>query len=458
MRKVWAVVRREFLERVRTKQFVIGTLLGPVLMGVVFVSPLLLQRSTRPKRIAVLDAADGKLGVEVTEALERVTRNDRPDGERRYRVVHVPAGERVEAVRDSLVALTDRGTLGSAGFDGVLVLTEETLDRNTLDYLGNDAGSIVEMGTLRRVLVPAVLTDKLVRSGIEAGTLLRTIRPVELRTAKVSRGRLTGQSGDASFALAYIMAFVLYTALVLYGVQVMTSTVEEKAGRVSEILVSSLRPFEFLLGKILGVGSVGLLQLSIWAGAAYLFGVGRGVLAQLGVAAALVPWLAIPEIPMGALLVFLLFFVLGFFFFAAAYAAVGSTCSTVEETQQASMPVTLLILMGLLLMFRLLDEPNGEVAQILSLLPPFAPFITPVRNALSPLPPVELGLSVVVMALGVLAMAGLAGRIYRTGILMYGRRASMGEVLRWLRTHRPSRVWRQRNTLVPRRRGGIDVE
>jgi len=450
MRKVWAVVRREFLERVRTKQFVIGTLFGPVLMAAVFVAPLLLERSTRPKRIAVLDTSEGRFGRRITDALERAARDGGSDSARRYQVVHRPAAGRLEQVRDSLVALTDRSSLGSAALDGVLVVTEDALDSDTIVYLGGNAGNLPEMAALRRILVPAVLTEKLARSRMDASDLLETIQPVELQTIKVSQGRLTGESGNATFALAYIMAFVLYMALLLYGVQVMTSTVEEKTSRISEVLVSSLRPFELLLGKVVGVGSVGLLQLSLWAGAAYLFGAGRGLFAGLGGAVAQVPWLSIPRIPLGALLVFLLFFVLGFFFYAAAYAAVGSTCSTVEETQQASMPVTLVILTGLFMMFRLLDDPNGELAQILSMVPPVAPFVTPVRNALSPLPLPELILSVIVMALGLLAMAGLAGRIYRTGILMYGKRASLREVLRWLRDRKPAAPLGQR-TRVPRR-------
>ncbi|MGH2348974.1 MAG: ABC transporter permease, partial [bacterium] len=210
MRKVWAVVRREFLERVRTKQFVIGTLFGPALMAAVFVAPLLLERSSRAKRIAVLDTSEGRFGRRITDALERATREGESDSARRYKVVHRPAAGRLDQVRDSLVALTDRSSLGSAALDGVLVVTEDALDSNTIVYLGGNAGSLPEMAALRRILVPAVLTEKLVRSGMDASGLLETIQPVELRTIKVSQGRLTGESGNATFALAYIMAFVLY--------------------------------------------------------------------------------------------------------------------------------------------------------------------------------------------------------------------------------------------------------
>jgi ABC-2 type transport system permease protein len=337
-------------------------------------------------------------------------------------------------VQDSLVGLTDRPDLGEDGFDGVVVVTDDALVRDTVRYLGGNVGSPADMALLERAIRQAVLLEKLHRSGVDPGVVLQAVKPVELGTAKVSHGTLTGQSGEASFILAYAMSFVLYLSLLLYGMQVMTSTVEEKTNRINEVLVSSLTPFQLLLGKVVGVGSVGLLQLGIWAGTAYLLADNRVRIAGLlGATPDAATSLPIPAIEAHVLAVFLLFFLLGFLFFAAAYAAVGATCNTVQETQMASMPVTLFILAGLFAMFRLLNEPNGSLARILSLVPPLAPFVTPVRNSLSPVPIPELALSAAVTGLGVVAMAWVAGRIYRVGILMYGKRASPGEIWRWIR-------------------------
>jgi len=214
----------------------------------------------------------------------------------------------------------------------------------------------------------------------------------------------------------------------------MTSTVEEKTNRINEVLVSSLSPFQLLMGKVLGVGSVGLLQLSIWAGTAYVLSSQRERIGRmLGAGSEAVAAMPIPVIPAETFAVFLLFFVLGFLFYAAAYAAVGSACNTVQETQQVSAPLTILIVVGLMLMFRLLDEPSGTMGRIMSLVPPFAPFVTPVRNSLSPLSAGDLALSVLAMIIGVLGMVWVAGRIYRVGVLMYGKRASFAEMFRWIR-------------------------
>lgn len=433
MHKLWAVIRREFVSRVRSKAFVIGTVLGPILMTLLVALPILLQRGRGPQHVVILDAARNDFGARVERALAAKTRNDRPDGLPRYHVERVRAEGNPVRVQDSLVALVDGR--GEDGIVGVILLTEETLSSDTIQYFGANVGSPGDMAALNRTLQPAILFERLSRARVDPGLVLNSIRPIELSARKVSGGKLTMQSGEASFALAYAMAMILYIALLTYGMQVLTSVVEEKANRLNEILVSSLRPFQLLLGKILGVGSVGLLQMGIWGGTGFLLSRNKEAIARmLGSTPEAAIQLPIPTIEPGVLAVFLIFFLLGFFLYAGAYAAVGSTCSTVQEAQQAGMPVTLLVAVGLILMFRLLGEPNGTMARVLSNVPLFAPFVTPIRHSLSPLPWSELLVSMAITGLGVLAMAWVAGRVYRVGILMHGKRARLAEVWRWVRT------------------------
>lgn len=434
MRKSWVVAKREFLERVRTRQFIIGTVLGPVFIGAMMVVPILLLESSRSSRIAIVDGSPTDFGAKVEAALGRARIGSGEDEKPRYQLVRIPAVNRVAEVRDSLVTQVDRGDQEDGSLDGVLVISERSLANDSVAYLGGNVTNISEMATLSRQIRDVAVAERLAQSGIDPAVLGQVMRPISMTTTRVSRGEESGQSGESSFILAYAMAFLLYMTLLLYGVQVLNSTVEEKASRINEVLVSSLRPWELMLGKVVGVGSVGLLQMGVWVGAAFGIGTARVPLAEMfGVGADAVAQLPIPTIPLGLVLVFLLFFLLGFFFYSAAYAAVGSTCSTVQETQQAAMPVTLLIISGLMVMFMLLNDPNSTAARALSLVPPLAPFVVPVRYSLSPLPPLELLLVIGTTALGVFAMAWVAGRIYRVGILMYGKRATLAEVFRWIR-------------------------
>ncbi len=435
MHKVLAVLRREFLSRVRTRAFVIGTVLGPLLMGfIVFLPVLLERRQTDARHVVIVDAASGTFGGRVEQRLNGELR-DSASGRHRYQVERVVTSpDQIVATRDSLVAMTGLRKAPAGSISGILIVTDTGLAAGRLSYLGTNVGSPSDMNAMERSLTRVVQVERLNRAGVDSAIAFSALRPVDLSTLKVSEGKLTGESGGASFALAYAMSFLLYIALLLYGIQVMSSVVEEKSSRIMEVLVSSLSPFEMLLGKVMGVGSVALLQLGIWAGTAMALTTFRVQLAGLfGVPAAAVGSLPIPAVSPEMFGVFLLFFVLGFFFYSAMYAAVGSMCNSAQETQQAQLPITVFIMAGFFGMFALLSEPAGSLARILSLVPFFAPFITPVRYSFAPLPLIDLLLSVGAMVIGILVVVWIAARIYRVGILSYGKKATFADVARWVR-------------------------
>jgi ABC-2 type transport system permease protein len=436
MRKVLAVIRREFVTRVRSRAFVISTVIGPVIMILMFAMPILLSgNGGAPKKVAVLDAVQDGFGKLVAQQLNSEMRDTARRADPRYDAVWVPTTpERLPAVRDSLVALTGVRNLGAASLDGILVVTDAALGQGRIRYMGVNVGSPSDMSRLERSLRSLVIGGRLQHSGLDPLVVMGVMRPVDLKTLKVSEGRLTAESGEASFILAYAMSFILYIALLLYGIQVMNSVVEEKSSRIIEVLISSLSPFQLLLGKVLGVGAVGLLQLGIWVGTAtVLTSYKTQIAALVGASPGSVASLAIPTIPPMLLVVFLIFFVLGFLFYASAYAAVGSMCSSQQDAQQAQMPVTIIIAAGLFIMFSLLSEPNGSTAHVLTYVPFFAPFVTPVRFSFSSIAWWEVLLSIGAMVAGLLIMTALAGRIYRFGILKYGKKATWGDAIKWLR-------------------------
>ena len=436
MHKILAVIRREFMTRVRSRAFVLSTVIGPVIMVLMFALPILLSGAGgAPKKVAVLDAVQGGFGRLVTQRLNSEMRDTVRKTDPRYDATYVPVNsERLSAVQDSLVALTGVRKLGTAALDCVLVITDSALGQGMVRYMGVNVGSPSDMGNLERSLRSLVIGGRLQRSGVNPAVVLGVMRPVDLRTLKVSEGRLTAESGEASFLLAYAMSFILYIALLLYGIQVMNSVVEEKSSRIIEVLVSSLSPFQLLLGKVIGVGATGLLQLSIWAGTATLLTTFKAQIAALfGASPSSLASLAIPTVSPALLVVFLLFFVLGFLFYASAYAAVGSMCNSTQDAQQAQMPVTIFIAAGLFIMFSLLSEPNGSLARALTYVPFFAPFVTPVRFSFSSMAWWELALSICAMIAGLLIMTALAGRIYRFGILKYGKKASWADAVKWIR-------------------------
>jgi ABC-2 type transport system permease protein len=259
---------------------------------------------------------------------------------------------------------------------------------------------------------------------------------VDLETKKVQKGEVTEESGEASFFLAYAMWLLLYIAILLYGIQVMGSVVEEKTSRVVEVLVSSLKPFELLSGKILGVGAVGILQLGIWVGFGKLMIDQRELLATMlgqGEAGQALAGIPMPEISFTTIAVFLTYFILGYFLYAAMFAAVAAMVNSEQEARQAQTPVVMLLVVPTVLMIGILNNPDGTMAVTLSLVPFTSPIAMPVRWAAAPVGTDQLAGSIAILGATLVGITWLAGRIYRVGILMYGKKPGVRELVRWLR-------------------------
>lgn len=436
MKKIIAVIRREFVERVRTKAFIIGTVLGPIFFGAMAIIPgLILSRQTTGQRVVVIDGTTTEFGARIEKALGQATLGKGDNSKPLYAPVLVAAAGRVQEVIDSLVPLTGLSKETAASVDGLLIVDEGSVTTGKLRYYGKNVGSLGDMGELRGALTPLMIGERLRAVGVDPAVAMGAAVPVALDTRKVADGKLTAESGASTFFLAYAMGIILYMALVLYGTQVMTSVIEEKANRIVEVLVSSLTPFQMMLGKVIGVGLVGLTQLGIWAGAFLLLQKNQArILGAFGAAGGDGAITAVlPSTDPMLLVVFLVFFVLGFLFYSSAYAAIGSMCNTVQEAQQLQSPIMVMTIAGWFSAFALLRDPTSSFARVASLIPPIAPFVVPVRYSISRIPLPELSLYLATMVVGLLLMVWVTARIYRVGILMYGKRASFKDLVRWVR-------------------------
>ncbi len=409
---VWAVIRREYLQRVRSKWFVIATLAAPVLMLALIVVPALVagQGSQADRTIALVDRT-GILTDRVEAGLVRAG----------YTVERVASAEDEEPELSSRV---QEGDLGS-----YLVVDEATLSRGAARMVVGSRPSLVRQVAIQQVLVQAAVAERL---GGDDGTVGMLLAGGDLQLDVLTDGG--AGVNDPAFAASYIGAFLLYMTILLYAVSIMRSVLEEKTSRVVEIVISSMRPDQLMLGKILGVGAVGLTQLAIWGLAGTLI-VSAGIPALLAAnptfaqAAELRAFL--PGV--GYLGLFLVFFLGGYFMYSGLYAAVGAMCNTDEEAQQAQMPVILLLVVPIIFVTGVIDSPNAPLSVGLSLFPLFSPILMFARAATGAAPLWQVGLSVVGMALAVIAIAWVAGRIYKVGILMAGKRPTLPELLRWVR-------------------------
>ncbi|MGH7582933.1 MAG: ABC transporter permease [Gemmatimonadales bacterium] len=435
MNKIFAVIRREFIARVRTKAFIFSTLALPVFFILISVVPALMMRgSSRTMRVAIVDATSDSIGSAVAAAMAPERTSASADGIARYQVTRVQALHRADSVRDSLVAHTGLArSVDPSSLDGVLVLTDSTLRTGKAEYLGSNASSMDAMGQLESTLSHVLMSRRLEESGVDPTLVGHAMVNADLQTSRVANGKATGQSGGASFVIAYFMGFVLYIGVLLYGQQTMTSVIEEKTSRIMEVLASSLRPFQMLMGKVLGVGAVGLLQMTIWGGTVFVITGQRAHIAALfHVSADAMQQMPIPTMPPDLLVIFLLYFVLGFLLFGALYAAIGSMCNNIKDAQQYLMLVSMVLVFGFFGIFALMKDPTGGLGVTLSLIPFLSQFAMPVRWSLAAVPPIQLVISLASCLVALVLVTWIAGRIYRTGILMYGKKPSFRELVRWI--------------------------
>ncbi|MGQ0766463.1 MAG: ABC transporter permease [Gemmatimonadota bacterium] len=432
MDKVLAVIKREYLERVRSKWFLVATIFGPLMMAVLIILPAWLASRTRPStsagNIVILDATGTGLGERVATLLR--SQGGSP-------VVRAVTGSALAAAESTAVAEVmarpERGDgSGSESTQGYLVVDQLTAAGERARYAGRNASTIPDMERLEAAIRQSVLAARFEAAGLDAQRVqaLSSIR-LDLSTERLTeRGR--GGSGRGNVALAYAIALLLYMSIVLYGQAILMGVIEEKTQRVAEVVVASISPGKLLAGKVAGVGSVGLTQQLVWVLSALLMLRFRGqIMGAMGLPAA--STMQLPSVSPGTALAFLCFFILGYTFFATLFAAAGSMVSSTQDAQQVATPLTLLIVPSVLLLTPVLLEPNGTLSRVVSLLPFTSPILMPVRMSLTGVPWFEVAGAIVLLVLTCLGAIWVAARIYRVGVLMYGKKPSLAELGRWVR-------------------------
>jgi ABC-2 type transport system permease protein len=422
VRKFWLIVKREYLTRVRTKGFVLATVLLPILSTGLFAFSIFMatRQNDRTMNITILDNSGG-----FADAISKSLGNTLPNGLPAFRVIKTidrPSSE--DDARKKLLAEVNAGSL-----DGYLVLPKNITESKTAEYHTRNTGDFTIEETIGHAVSDAVITRRLSDRGIHVKDLREVIHNVEIKMVKVTRQGETEEKGQ-TFITAIAMAMLLYMTLIMYGIVTMRSVLEEKTTRIVEILVSAVTPFQLLAGKIVGVAAVAFTQYLIWIASASLLGTYGGAMAAAYRPGASIPTLRIPPL----VLVFLLvYFLLGYFLYASIYAAIGAAASNEQDAQQMQLPATLPIVMSFIMFNIILRDPNSTLSVVLSEIPFFSPILMLLRISVQTPPFWQIVLSIVILILTALGVVYFSAKIYRVGVLMYGKRPSLMEILRWLR-------------------------
>jgi len=444
MDKLWVVIKREYLERVRSKWFIFTTIFGPVFFAVIAILPGYMtvkgMKNVQVSSIRILDATGTGLGHRVADRL--LTKHDSSDamtpaalrrtGGVRTAPDAIPS--EVEDVNPPKLAVAEsiatRAVMDKLS-PGYLVLDSATLTTHTARYAGRNASSVGEMEMIQGAIRQALVSGRLEEAGLKAARIDSLVSvKVDLESVRLDeRGR--GDSGIVSFIFGAVIAFMLYMMIMLYGQNVMRGVLEEKMTRVAEVVMASVKPDILLAGKILGVGAVGLTQQIVWFGSAGAFIAYGAVMAKSMGAPALN--FTFPTVTPLLFVSLMLFFVLGYVLYSSMFAAVGAMVGSQEEVQQAAQPVVLLLIASVIFIQPIMLNPSGTLAVAMSIIPFTAPTIMPLRMAATHVPPIELAASLLGLAITCVVTIWAAARIYRIGLLMTGKRPTLPELIRWIK-------------------------
>jgi ABC-2 type transport system permease protein len=412
MHNIWLIAKREYLERIRTKAFLIATILIPLFMGVfVFGSGYLATRTKSSARIAIV-STDPYFSAD----LKRELQSGKNSGMRVDLLTPTSASD-----ADQIRANLDRDLHSNSGeLTGYLVVTSsgQSNTRPLFTYVPRSAGDISTQDTLSTAIQNVLTREGLVHQGMGSTAITALMAPVKIDTSKTGDSR-------AAFGAAYLLFFLMYMVIMLYGMNTARSIIEEKTSRVFEVMLSTLKPDEMLAGKIFGVGAVGVTQVGVWMLAAAVLGSTSLATSFIGTGHAFISFTQI--------FFFVAYFIFGFLVYSSIAAALGAMTNSEQELQQLNMFLVIPLAFCFLMIFVIVHAPNSTLAQVVSLIPFCSPLLMNFRISLTTVPAWQIGLSFVLMSLTILAILWVASRIYRVGILMYGKKPNLPEILRWLK-------------------------
>ena len=420
MNKIILIIKREFLTRVRKRTFIIGTILFPVLyLGLIFGTGYIAAKTKQDMKIALIDRS----GLFNAGLINTVNNKDTAN-----------AFTLITSNENRIIAGYD-----SLGFDGYIVIPENFNWRTGTDSILVNTKKSFGIGALNPVEKKINLMWNKVKHDSLGIDLAK--EAVLNKTVSIRINNEKNKNADAGVAtiIGYVSGFLMYFILLLYGSQVMMGVTEEKTSRIAEVVVSSVKPFQLMIGKIIGIGMVALTQFLIWIACIFIiYNIGKttgssssGAFAMVGQIQHVFTSVNIPLV-VGCFIFYLL---AGFFFYSSLYAAIGSAINEdMREAQSLSFPITMLIIFSIALMTPAISNPSSSIAVWSSIIPFSSPIVMMARipfGVPNTVPWWQLGLSMALLVAGFMFTTWFAARIYRTGILMYGKKPSWKEMIKW---------------------------
>ena len=410
MHNIWLIAKREYMERVRTRGFMLATVLIPCLMAALVGGSAYFATKTKSNSHIAVVTSDRTLGQDIKHQLETGKNSE----------MTVDVMEPSEATRAGLDAQLHTHRAQLAGYLWV-TSPAQSGQRPLFAYHARSAGDISTEDAIEHGVNAVLTREGLLNHGLTGTQIDEITAPVDIDTS-------SGGNSAIAFGIAYLFFFLMYMVIMLYGMNTARSIIEEKSSRVFEVLLATIKPDELLAGKILGVGAVGVTQVAVWMIAAALLASSSMVAHLAGSTASVHSVLSTSQI-----VYFILYFIFGFLMYSSIAAALGAMTNSEQELQQLNLFLVLPLAFCMVMLVPTMRAPDSTMAQVVSLIPFCSPLLMNFRTALTSVPAWQIILSVVLMSITIGVTIWISSRIYRVGILMYGKRPNLPEIIRWLR-------------------------
>ncbi len=434
MNKILAVLKREYLATVRKKMFIFMTLFFPVLMSGLLVLPgLMMAKGLGEKRVVVVDGT-GTLNDAFTSIApvtsKGMSRSNQNALNSKLHTEYVNAsGKDVAAVAKPYLARISTDARSSEKLDGVLLIPANAFDsaEAKMTYYSRSSTDMITQARLDRSANRAIQRHRFSARGIDQTAVDALTRDVPVDAVQLSKSGEQKKGGEANFIIGFVFAALLIMPSFVYGMETMRGIIQEKTDRVIEVLISSMTPAQLLIGKISGIALVGLTQVTVWliiASAAATFGAASAAMAGINV----MQW-----IHPATFVYFIIFFLLAYFTYVCIYAIAGAVCNTDKEAQQMIAPISMIMMLPWFLMVGIITNPDSQLAVGLSLAPVFGPITMFVRTLVSEPPMSHVVMSIAVSMATIALFYWATAKIFRVGILSYGKRPTIPELWRWVK-------------------------
>jgi len=408
------IAKWEFLERVKTKAFIIGLFMMPTIIAVFTVIPSLLasKADEKMRTIGVIDETDSLLPY----LSQRIAKFKLPDSSANYELIKISDNDHS---RDHLKILATAKILDNE-IEGYFLLPSDVMEKGKIEYRSENVGNIRDQERFSKILEDVIIERRLEARGYNAKAIRDLSTDVDVKTIKVSTKGEEKESGFLeTFFTGYIFIMMLFMLVMTSGQMMIRSLIEEKSNRIVEVLMSSCTSRELLTGKVLGLSLLGLTTISFW------------LLILVGVNLSM----ATPFVSFDHLALLLVYFVLGYLLYVAIFITAGAPVSTEQEAQQMTAYVMLLVMFPIALAIPAMQNPDSMMVKVLSQIPLLTPTMMALRLSIQAPALWEIALSLVTLSASIVGMMWVAAKVFRIGILLTGKRPNLKEMYRWLTTN-----------------------